>query len=259
MSPRPGALVIHTRTAFLDLAPSQGSLIELVDDAGDANHDGFRDVLVFVDRPDRLGGHRRQIVLVLGRRRLISSTLAQALHRGQARRLKGPNPILPQHGYRAPSNVGDVDGDGQRDYARVEIDRSEAHYQCGGDTPYCVRLYLAARLSVRSPSGRLVLDHCGDWVRVITRGPYPDNTYGWAGDWNSDGRSDLFEADPGGVSIFAQTASGLRRVSLQAIAPPTASTPYRPITLDLNHDGTAEVIGAGVHGNRLALSIVSAR
>jgi hypothetical protein len=189
----------------------------------------------------------------------FSSTLDHALRLHHARLLKGPNPILPKHGFRAASNVGDVDGDGRPDVGALDIDRSEAHYNCGGDSPPCVQLFLAARLTARSSSGRLLFDCRGDWVRVITAGPYLDHAFGWAGDWNHDGRSDMFEADPAGVSIFALTRSGLRRHHLPAIAGPSASLAYEPIGLDLTHDGRAELIGAGIHNGRLALVIVSPR
>jgi hypothetical protein len=72
VSPAPPQLEVRARTFYLELAPSQGSLIEVVEDAGDANRDGFRDVLVFLDRPDRVGKHRRQFILVLGGRKLLS-------------------------------------------------------------------------------------------------------------------------------------------------------------------------------------------
>jgi len=173
--------------------------------------------------------------------------------------MRGPNPRLPKHAYRYAGNVGDIDGDSLKDQGTLDVERSEAHYSCGGDTPYCVQQYLAVRLAVRSASGRTIFDYGGGWIDVATSAPYSDTTYGWVGDWNHDRRGDVFEADPSGVYVFALTRAGLRRNRLGVFSPPAASRPYVPISLDVNADGRAELIGAGIHRDQLALVVVSPR
>jgi len=169
-----------------------------------------------------------------------------------------PNPPLPRHSYRAQGNAGDVDGDG-RDLDTLALDWSEAHYACGGGTPYCVAQYVAARFAGRSATGRVLFDYGGPW-RGAARGPYSALTGdGWLGDWTGDHRADLFEADPTGVFVSALASRGLRRRAPLGIAAPNGMQPYVPIALRFSDGKKADLVGLSNHSSRPTVVIISSR
>jgi hypothetical protein len=258
VSAAPKPLPLRMKTTFLYL-PQNVATVAL-DDAGDINHDGLRDLLLKFGGPVDIGGHRSQAAIVYGDRRFRSLTIAAAARAGRARLFVGANPPLPRHSYRSPTNAGDVDGDRRPDQDQLALDWSEAHYACGGGTPYCVTQYVAARFTARSATGRVLFDYGGPWHKLLVgRGAYSGLTgYGWLGDWNRDGRADLFEADPTGVFVYALTPRGLRRAPL-GLAAPIGTQPYLPIALRFSSGKKADLVGLSTDSKSHAVAIVSSQ
>jgi hypothetical protein len=251
----PKPLRLPTRTTYL-YVPASASVVAM-DDAGDVNRDGLRDLYLIFDDPVDINGRRVRAAIVYGRPRFRTQTIAAAARAGRARLFTRPNPRLPVHTYRAPNNAGDVNGDGRRDQDALALDWSEAHYVCGEGT--CFTQYVAARFTAVSGRGGLLFDYGGPWHKLLVgRGPYSGlKGYGWLGDWNRDGRADLFEADPTGVFVYALTSQGLRRAALR-IATPVGTLPYLPIALRFSSVKKADLVGLAANRlNGRAVVIVS--